>query len=76
MGLNIGGECMFDEFEAMSPQTLFVSATPGPYEDEHADDQLYLQEIDLRASDLLFGNNLSPRVFIRIYPQDMLMRFE
>jgi excinuclease ABC subunit B len=27
----------FDEFEAMSPQTLFVSATPGPYEDEHAD---------------------------------------
>ncbi len=27
----------FDEFETMSPQTLFVSATPGPYEDEHAD---------------------------------------
>ncbi|PCJ83601.1 MAG: excinuclease ABC subunit B [Thiotrichaceae bacterium] len=27
----------FDEFEAMSPQTLFISATPGPYEDEHAD---------------------------------------
>ena len=27
----------FDEFESMSPQTLFVSATPGPYEDEHAD---------------------------------------
>ncbi len=27
----------FDEFEKMSPQTLFVSATPGPYEDEHAD---------------------------------------
>ncbi|MDT8281483.1 MAG: excinuclease ABC subunit UvrB [Gammaproteobacteria bacterium] len=27
----------FDEFEAMSPQTLFVSATPGPYEDEHSD---------------------------------------
>ncbi len=27
----------FDEFEAMSPQTLFVSATPGPYEGEHAD---------------------------------------
>ena len=27
----------FDEFEAMSPQTLFVSATPGPYEEEHAD---------------------------------------
>ena len=27
----------FDEFVAMSPQTLYVSATPGPYEDEHAD---------------------------------------
>jgi excinuclease ABC subunit B len=27
----------FDEFEALSPQTLFVSATPGPYEREHAD---------------------------------------
>jgi excinuclease ABC subunit B len=27
----------FDEFESMSPQTLFVSATPGSYEGEHAD---------------------------------------
>ncbi len=27
----------FDEFVAMSPQTLYVSATPGAYEDEHAD---------------------------------------
>jgi len=27
----------FDEFEALSPQTVFVSATPGPYEREHAD---------------------------------------
>ena len=27
----------FDEFEKMSPQTLYVSATPGPYEGEHAD---------------------------------------
>jgi excinuclease ABC subunit B len=27
----------FDEFEALSPQTLFVSATPGPYERETAD---------------------------------------
>jgi excinuclease ABC subunit B len=22
----------FDEFEALMPQTVFVSATPGPYE--------------------------------------------
>lgn len=27
---------MFEEFEQLSPQTIFVSATPGPYEDEHA----------------------------------------
>lgn len=28
---------MFEEFEKLSPQTVFVSATPGPYEQEHAD---------------------------------------
>ena len=27
----------FDEFERQMPQAIFVSATPGPYEDEHAD---------------------------------------
>ncbi|SEI73975.1 MULTISPECIES: excinuclease ABC subunit UvrB [unclassified Pseudomonas] len=26
----------FDEWESVSPQTIFVSATPGPYEGEHA----------------------------------------
>ncbi|HKJ70526.1 MAG TPA: excinuclease ABC subunit UvrB [Gammaproteobacteria bacterium] len=26
----------FDEFERLMPQTVFVSATPGPYENEHA----------------------------------------
>jgi excinuclease ABC subunit B len=26
----------FDEFERLAPQTLFTSATPGPYEEEHA----------------------------------------
>ncbi|HDZ57104.1 MAG TPA: excinuclease ABC subunit UvrB [Pseudomonas xinjiangensis] len=26
----------FDEWEAISPQAIFVSATPGPYEAEHA----------------------------------------
>ncbi|MEX2523463.1 MAG: excinuclease ABC subunit UvrB [Gammaproteobacteria bacterium] len=26
----------FDEFEQLAPQTIFVSATPGPYEREHA----------------------------------------
>ena len=27
----------FDEFERLAPQTLFTSATPGPYEAEHAE---------------------------------------
>ncbi len=27
----------FDEFEALAPQTVYVSATPGPYEHQHAD---------------------------------------
>ncbi len=27
----------FDEFEAIAPQTIFVSATPGRYEKEHSD---------------------------------------
>lgn len=27
----------FEEFEKLSPQTLYVSATPGKYEDEHSD---------------------------------------
>ncbi|WP_018169768.1 excinuclease ABC subunit UvrB [Thioalkalivibrio sp. ALMg9] len=27
----------FEEFEALQPQTIYVSATPGPYEREHAD---------------------------------------
>lgn len=27
----------FDEFETRAPQRIYVSATPGPYEDEHAD---------------------------------------
>jgi excinuclease ABC subunit B len=26
----------FDEFERLAPQMIFTSATPGPYEDEHA----------------------------------------
>ncbi|MCW8935839.1 MAG: excinuclease ABC subunit UvrB [Gammaproteobacteria bacterium] len=27
----------FEEFEAIRPQTIYVSATPGPYETEHSD---------------------------------------
>jgi len=28
----------FDEFERLSPQCLYVSATPGPYEERHSDE--------------------------------------
>ena len=28
----------FEEFERLMPQSIFVSATPGPYEDQHAGD--------------------------------------
>jgi len=27
----------FEEFESLAPQTIFVSATPGPYEEAHTD---------------------------------------
>jgi len=30
----------FDEFEGLSPQTVYVSATPGDYEVEHADNKV------------------------------------
>jgi len=30
----------FDEFEGLSPQTIYVSATPGDYEFEHADNKV------------------------------------
>jgi len=32
----------FDEFEGLSPQTVYVSATPGDYEKEHADNTVEL----------------------------------
>jgi excinuclease ABC subunit B len=32
----------FDEFERMSPQTVYVSATPGDYEKDHADNTVEL----------------------------------
>lgn len=32
----------FDEFESLAPQTIFVSATPGPYEFEHGDQTVEL----------------------------------
>ncbi|HCB12474.1 MAG TPA: excinuclease ABC subunit B, partial [Gammaproteobacteria bacterium] len=35
----------FDEFERLSGQTLFISATPGPYECEHAGEAVVEQVV-------------------------------
>ena len=47
----------FDEFEHLIPQTIFVSATPGPYEQEHADN---ITELVVRPTGLV-----DPEVEIR-----------
>ncbi|MGR3984738.1 MAG: excinuclease ABC subunit UvrB [Gammaproteobacteria bacterium] len=57
----------FDEFENLLPQTIFVSATPGAYEDEHAastieqvvrptgllDPELEVRPVESQVDDLL-----------------------
>jgi excinuclease ABC subunit B len=47
----------FDEFEKLTPQTIFVSATPGPYESQHSQD---IAELLVRPTGLL-----DPEVEIR-----------
>ncbi len=47
----------FDEFEKLTPQTIFVSATPGPYEAQHSHD---IAELLVRPTGLL-----DPEVEIR-----------
>ncbi|KTD07767.1 excinuclease ABC subunit UvrB [Legionella jamestowniensis] len=47
----------FEEFEGRSPQTIYVSATPGPYEREHADN---IAEQVVRPTGLV-----DPLVFVR-----------
>jgi len=47
----------FEEFEERSPQTIYVSATPGPYEQEHADN---VAEQVVRPTGLI-----DPTVYIR-----------
>ena len=62
----------FDEFEALSPQTVFVSATPGEYEKQHAgnvveqvvrptglvDPQIEVRDVATQVDDLLSEINL------------------
>ncbi len=47
----------FDEFDQLVPQTIYVSATPGPYEQEHADN---IAELIVRPTGLI-----DPEVEIR-----------
>ena len=62
----------FDEFEQLIPQTLFVSATPGPYEKQHAgqiveqvvrptglvDPEVEIRPVNTQVDDLLSEINL------------------
>ncbi|CAG9296795.1 excinuclease ABC subunit UvrB [Celerinatantimonas diazotrophica] len=48
----------FEEFEAIAPQTIFVSATPGPYEKDKADGRFVEQVV--RPTGLL-----DPRIEVR-----------
>ncbi|WED42881.1 excinuclease ABC subunit UvrB [Legionella cardiaca] len=47
----------FEEFEGRAPQTIYVSATPGPYEREHTDN---IAEQVVRPTGLV-----DPQVFVR-----------
>ncbi|MFT3742124.1 MAG: excinuclease ABC subunit UvrB [Gammaproteobacteria bacterium] len=40
----------FEEFERLSPQTIYISATPGPYEQQHSDQTV---ELVVRPTGLL-----------------------
>lgn len=62
----------FDEFESLSPQTIFVSATPGDYEKQHAgnvveqvvrptglvDPEIEVRDVATQVDDLLSEINL------------------
>ena len=65
----------FDEFEKLIPQTLFVSATPGPYEKRHSgriveqlvrptglvDPEVEIRPVNTQVDDLLSEINLRVR---------------
>ncbi len=70
----------FDEFENLMPQTIFVSATPGPYELEHCpivvdqvvrptgllDPEVELRPVASQVDDLLSEINLRTRAGERV----------
>ena len=58
----------FDEFERLAPQTLYVSATPGPYERQHSAqivEQLVrptgLLDPQVEVRDFVFGGAKIPK---------------
>ena len=67
----------FDEFEQLRPQTIFVSATPGPYEKEHSgqvveqvvrptglvDPEVEVRPVGTQVDDVL--SEISKRVAVR-----------
>ncbi|MCG8379131.1 MAG: excinuclease ABC subunit B [Proteobacteria bacterium] len=70
----------FDEFEKLVPQTIFVSATPGPYENEHSgkiveqvvrptgliDPEVEVRPVSTQVDDLLSEINLRVKVDERV----------
>ena len=70
----------FDEFEKLIPQTIFVSATPGPYEKEHAgqiveqvvrptgliDPEVEVRPVTTQVDDLLSEINIRAEINERV----------
>ena len=70
----------FDEFEQLAPQTIYVSATPGPYEHEHSsqvidqvvrptgliDPVVEVRPVSTQVDDLLSEINLRVKVDERV----------
>ena len=70
----------FEEFEALAPQMIFVSATPGPYEEKHAqavveqvvrptglvDPELEVRPVGSQVDDLLSEVNVRAAVNERV----------
>src|SRR5215471_16223077 len=53
----------FEEYEQIAPQTIFVSATPGPYEHEHSDQIVEIRPAGTQVDDVL--SEINARVELR-----------
>ena len=64
----------FEEFERISPQTIFVSATPGPYEADKADnvvEQLVRPTVDDLMSQIAERVAVNERVLVTVLTKRM-----